>query len=189
MEHRRETEDLPPTTRVKPAMRGRALPLPSLVPLVGALGVLLGFILAPKGVPLPAPSPVAIAAASPSSTDAPRAILEPTAVQSAELPPGGGLPLAQALAAMGGWGIWGMGVSPTAVISARIVRYSDVSSFHVSRNRGVWAIVTRGTFPSISCGGLRPGTPAPCPAPATTELLVLDYHPGFFLESTIPAPP
>lgn len=146
MDQRPELQDVPPTTRVKPAMRGRALPLPPLVPLVGAFGVLLGFVLgfslAPKIVPLPAPSPAAIAAASPSSPGVWQVVPEPAAVRNDELPPTDGLSLAQVLAAIGASG---MGVSPTPVISARIVRYSDVSSLPTAySDRRVWEIVARG---------------------------------------------
>jgi xanthosine utilization system XapX-like protein len=181
-------------------MRGRTLPLPPVVPLVGALGVLLGVVLgsglAPRGVPLAAPSPAAIAATSPSSKGEPSVFTGPTASpldeavtggSPLELPPTGGLSLAQALEALGATG---MGASPADVISARIVRYAEVSSSSIAPgNEWVWAIVIRGSFPPVSCGGYRLGSPAPCLSPAPTERIVLDYRTGAFLEATTPALP
>jgi hypothetical protein len=200
MDERPETREITPTTPVRPAVRGRALPLPPVVPLVGALGVLLGVVLgsglAPKGVPLPAPGPAAIAATSPSSTGAPSGVSGPSASpldeavasdSALELPPTGGLSLAQALEAMGATA---MGASPADVISARIVRYAEVSSSSIaSGDEWVWAIVIRGSFPPVSCGGYRSGSPAPCRSPASTERIVLDYQTGAFLEATTPALP
>ncbi len=198
MDERPETRDLPTTTRLKPAMRGRAMPLPPLVPLVIMLGVLVGSVVgswfAPKGVPLPVPGPAAIAEASPSSTGVPSVVSESTASLldeaaasglPVETPPAGGLSLAQALKAIGASGI---GASPTAAISARIVRLAELSSSSAaSGDEWVWAIAIRGTFP-LSCGPRALGTPAPCPW-TTTERILLDYQTGAALEATSPALP
>ena len=190
MDERPGARDLPTTTRVTPEMRGRALPLPPLVPLVGALGVFLGFVLgialAPRGYPLPASSPAAIAAESPSFADAPVVTRGPTASPlggpvsaglPVEIPPTDGLSLAQALDAMRASRA---GESVQAVISARVVRLAELSSSTASGDRWVWAIVIGGAFP-LSCGSRPQDAPAPCPW-TTTERIVIDYHTGALLE-------
>lgn len=190
MDERPGTRDLPTTTRVTPEMRGRALPLPPLVPLVGALGVFLGFVLgvalAPRGYPLPASSPAAIAAYSPSILETPPATLGATASPldgpapgglSVEVPPADGLSLAQALEAMRASRA---GASVQAVISARVVRLAELSSSSASGDRWVWAIVIGGAFP-LSCGSRPQDPPAPCPW-TTTERIVIDYRTGALVE-------
>lgn len=199
MDERPRSRDLPATTRVTPAMRGRALPLPPLVPLLGVLCILGGFVLgvalAPKGDPLPPSSPAAIIVASPSFLDAPSDTLAPTAAPeptatalagpvaaspSVEIPPADGLSLAQALGAMRAAG---MGASLSAVVSARVVRLAELShapSSSASGDGWVWLIVVGGTFP-LSCGPRPLSTPAPCPW-TTTERIVIDYHTGALLE-------
>jgi hypothetical protein len=186
------------TARLKPAMRGRALPLPPLVSLVVTLGVILGLLigsgLVPKGAPLPVSGPAAIAEASPSSTGVPSVVPGPAATLldgaaagglPVEMPPAGGLSLAQALKAIGASGV---SASPAAVISARIVRLAEMSSSSAAAgDEWVWAIAIRGTFP-LSCGPRALGTPAPCPW-TTTERIVLDYQTGAALEATNPALP
>ncbi len=204
MDERPGVQDLPPATRVTPAMRGRALPLPPLVPLVGALGVLLGFVLgsglAPKALPHPVPGPAAIAEASPSSTGVPSVVSEPTASLLDEaaasgapfaMPPADGLSLGQALKALEAIRANGTGASPPAVVSARVLRSTEVAFLPsaASGDPWVWEIVIRGTFLPISCGLQPLGTPALCPWSATTQRIVLDYQTGAFLEATSPVLP
>jgi len=54
----------------------------------------------------------------------------------------------------------------------------------------VWAVVVDGTFPPASCGPVPlPGqSPHPCPPPASTGVIFLDYHSGAELEAQFPAP-
>jgi hypothetical protein len=185
-------------------MRGRALPLPPLVPLVGALGVMLGFVLgsglAPKAVPLPLPSPAAIAAASPSVRDPLPVVSEPTASLLDEsaasgapfaMPPADGLSLGQALKALEAIRANGTGAAPPAVVSARVLRSAGVAFLPSAASGGpwVWEIVIRGTFLPVSCGLQPLGTPALCPWAATTQRIVLDYETGAFLEATSPVLP
>lgn len=56
------------------------------------------------------------------------------------------------------------------------------------RERVVWAIVFRGTFPPVSCGPAPPpGQMAHCPPDAHTALVVLDYETGEFILGSVPA--
>lgn len=96
-------------------------------------------------------------------------------------PPNGGLTEAQALSAA-------RIAQPdaTGVVSARMgqMREFDTEQQLVAGDRWVWAVVVTGTFP-FSCGPAPlPGeSPHPCPSPATTRTVILDYRSGQFLES------
>ncbi len=187
--------DLPPTTPLGPTQLGRGLPVPPAVALVAVVGLFaglaLGYGIAPKPGPLPASSPTmatvsllefASPSASPALSVAPTA--EPTS-SAYELPPAGGLTLSEALAALDQNG---MSVSESAVIYARVERYGEATpnTFAGSPDEWVWAIVIRGSFEGNGCGGYI-GSREPCPSPATTEMLILDYDTGAFLESLSPA--
>ena len=157
------------------------MPIPPVIPTVVivslALGLVVGFGLAPK--PSPPGGSIASAAAVTAVSEAPTAA-------SLELPPPGGITLAQALASLKGAAV-GTG-SPSDAIAARIARFGDVASGALPANRWVWAIVVRGIVDPASCAGARP-SPSPCTPPATTELAIFDYQTGVFLEDRIPASP
>jgi hypothetical protein len=187
--------DLPPTTPLRPTQLGRGLPVPPVVALIGVVGLFvglaLGYGIAPKPGPQPSSSPTIatmslVESASPSASlalpVAPTAEPTPSAY---ELPPAGGLTLSQALAALNQNGI---SVSESAVIYARVERYGEATpnTFAGSPDEWVWAIAIRGSFEGHGCGGYR-SSPGPCPAPATTEMLILDYDTGAFLEAWSPA--
>ena len=54
-------------------------------------------------------------------------------------------------------------------------------------NTAVWAVRLAGTFPPVSCGPAT-ATPHPCPAPATSELILIDATTGAFIQGQVPAP-
>lgn len=196
MDRRLGDQDLPPTTPLKPSLLGRGLPVPPVVVLVAAVGLLiglgLGYGMAPEPTSPPASFPTKTTAslvASPLLPASVRPSVTPASVPTSstyEVPPAGGLTLTEALAALNklGWGI-----SPSAVISARVERYGEASPALVGgpSDEWVWAIVVRGTFFYASCGGHLP-SPAPCPS-TTTEMIILDYGTGAFLETLSPAFP
>ena len=168
MDGRLGDQALPPTTRLRPKLLGRGLPLPPVVILVAAVGVLAGLALGyglgstPGRAPASPTWVAASTAASPSpSVSAPQSAAPAGAPtpSSYELPPAGGLTLTEALAALNrlGWGI-----SPAAIISARVEQYGDASPSLVDGRPDEWvlAIVVRGTFMYGSCGRIRP-SPAP----------------------------
>jgi hypothetical protein len=103
-----------------------------------------------------------------------------------------GLTLAQALEALQKSGL---GASASDVISARVARYSEVSSGNPSSpDRWVWLLVVRGNLQWIAdCPGEPTITEASSPASCTwipaTESIVLDYRTGEFLEMWVAASP
>lgn len=189
------------TTLLRPRTQGRSVPIPPLIPTVVivslVLGLVVGFGLASKPGPPPVPSVPAFAASPPASSASPAngsvasapAVIPVSGAPAAtpfELPPPGGLTLAQALATLK---LAAVGTdSPSDVISARIGRYGDVASGALPADRWVWAFVVRATFDPASCGGARP-SPQPCPTSATAELAIFDYQTGEFLEDRLPAYP
>jgi hypothetical protein len=201
----RFTEDSEPLTRtaIKPRAAGRGLPVPPVIPLVVVFAILTGLAagygLAQKPGPSPAPSasradtlPLASSAQSFGPDGSAVSVVGPTAV-ALEAPPPAGLTLEQALDAMANAGI---GAVPSAVISARVVRYSQVVSDAPNPDEWVWSLVVTGNFGGPmgrnwcppAATGTEPASPTPCPWPATSELVVVDYQTGHFLMAAIPAP-
>ena len=120
----------------------------------------------------PSPSPTA------SSSPAPTA---PPPV----LPPASSLSLERALTAAR---MAFLGSSPQ-IVSALVARYGDVSrSSQVSPDTWVWVFTARGTFSFASCGGPT-ASPRPCPSPATTARVIVDFRTGAFIEADVPALP
>jgi hypothetical protein len=172
---------LPPTMPLTPRSRGRGLPVPPVLPLIAVLSVLAGLAMGYGLAPKPGPnepsshpsetSPVAISFTTPSADSD----LVPTARPAAtpEIPPPGGLSLAQALDALNvSFG------SPVAVISARVGHFPPVSA------GWVWLIVL--PYSTVVCQA--PADPPMfCRWTTTTELVVLDYKTGEFLEDRIPS--
>jgi hypothetical protein len=74
----------------------------------------------------------------------------------------------------------------TGVVSAKVGRMRDFDTEQQvwPDDQWVWAVVVSGTFP-LSCGPAPvPGqTHAPCPPPAKTQTVLLDYWTGKFLEA------
>ena len=120
------------------------------------------------------PSPSPIASPSPAPTTLP-----------AVLPPASSLSLERALAtARAAF----LGSSPQ-IVSAQVARYGDVSrSSQVSPDTWVWVFTARGTFSFASCGG-RTASPYPCPSPAATARVIVDFRTGAFIEADVPALP
>jgi hypothetical protein len=190
--------------RVRPMMEGRALALPPVAPLIGAFGLFfgfaLGFGLAPTAAPASTPGPTTITAASPSTFADPSASPGRGVVaadSTFELPPTDGLSLAKALEALDSTSMMRVARSPYEIVSARVARWAEVwSSPAAPPDVWVWAIAVRSASPlwcrgepgSESAGPSRSQTPISCPGP-TTEMFVLDYHTGDFLEAMSPAWP
>ena len=93
--------------------------------------------------------------------------------------PSGGLTQAEAQAAA-------MAARPdaTGVVSAKVGRMRDVDTEQQvwPGDQWVWAVVVSGTFP-FSCGPPPESgnTHVPCPSPAKTQTVLLDYWTGKFL--------
>jgi hypothetical protein len=158
-------------------------------------GVVLGFGLAPTAAPALTPGPTVIAEASASPTAVPSASTGyglAAADSTFELPPTDGLSLAKALEALTSIRIL---QSPSEVVSARVTRWTEVwSSPAAPPDVWVWAITIRSVSP-FWCSGEQavqsagPSTwrsPISCSGP-TTEMFVLDYLTGDFLEAISPA--
>jgi hypothetical protein len=173
--------DLPPTAPLTPRSLGKGLPVPPVLPLIAVLSILaglaIGYGLAPKPGPSEPPihpSETALIAFSSATPYADSAIV-PTARPAAtpEIPPPGGLSLAQALDALNvSFG------SPATVISARVGHYPPVST------GWVWLIVV--PYSTVDCQA-RADPPMFCRWITTTELVILDYKTGEFLEDRIPS--
>jgi hypothetical protein len=199
--------DEPLVRPVKLVMKGRGLPPPPLVPLVAALGIVLGlglgFGFAPHPAPAPTLVPVETAAVLPSAVPDATALaivgLPNDVLLPQPVPPTDGLSLVQALSA---FAEAGTGIPPHDVLSARVVRLADVLSSSWSAPAGsqwVWAIsVLRPECAGVQGGGQTPATPVPalptqndasgvC-AGDTTRLIILDYHTGAHLAAFDPAP-
>jgi hypothetical protein len=166
------------------------------------VGLAMGYGLAPKpqpAPPLPAPSATASAPASALAPQIAYQSLAPSADPTVapagsadstiEIPPSGGLSLSQALDALGA------SFGPRSdVISARISRYPPVTK------GWVWLIVVPYSalycrnLPLLPAGPSVPGAPSAesvppgdCRSISSTELVVLDYKTGDFLEDRVPA--
>ena len=170
------------TTAVRATVVGRSVPTPPVLPLVAVLGVVVGLVLGawftPRpGPATPTPSALAVAATQPSVS------LSIPVASAAVLPPGG-LALAQALNALAATDVGTS--SPSAVISARIMRASDASPGFSPPDRWVWVFIVQGVLAPTSCGDL----PAePCMVSPVTEMAMFDYLTGEFLEVRLPAYP
>ncbi len=142
----------------------------------------------PAGPVVPAAANAAAEDASPSASPSPVGTTSPTmptpAPTPSATPPSGLLPLDRALAALDRSGF---GVRAADIVAARLMLLADVDPGPASVSTDwVWAFTVRGSFPPMSCGGVRLGTPGPCPSPATSELVVLDARSGTLLFGTSP---
>jgi hypothetical protein len=197
---------LPSMVRLKPRPLGRGLPVPPVLPIVVIVSILvglaMGYGLASRPEPTTPQATPSTPASATASTSAPQIAypslaesVDPTvapvqrAVSTLEIPPSGGLSLSQALDALGA----SFGFR-SDVISARISRYPPVSK------GWVWLIVI--PYSALACqNGLtfqaEPAVPAgpsaesvplgDCRSITSTELVILDYRTGEFLEDRIPA--
>jgi hypothetical protein len=195
MYNTQDDPDFPETTPLTPRPQGKGLPVPPVMPLVAVLSILaglaLGYGLAPRAATLASPTPRANSAkpaGPPIATPAATIPAEPKAsppggpTGSPEIPPPGGLSLAQALEA------FRVSFGPPAeIISARVARYPPVTT------GWVWLIVVPYFVQECDDPALAglPGSPRPttpgCRYVPTTEMLVLDYVTGELLEDRIPA--
>ena len=208
MDERPDDDELPSVSALRPVQLGRSLPVPPVLPLVGLFCVLvglgLGYGVAPKPGPaaLPSPAPATILATasaavaaqdSPVAFEVPSAPVDPPQPQPSrpvpiatppDLPPAGGLTAAQALEALTKSGL---GVSPSAVISARVAHDRDVSGAYANRtDQWVWALEARGDFSGPAACPSRfddPAARAPCGTVATALVIILDYRTGALVEA------
>jgi hypothetical protein len=172
---------LSPRTPPTPGSRGRGLPVPPVIPLVAILSILVGLSVgygfAPKSDLAkspnpPSPSPRLVAFESAKASAGP-ALVSSEPSGNAEIPPPGGLNLAQALEALG------VSFGPPAyVISARAGHYPAVSQ------GWVWIMVV--PYSTVDCRA-RADPPMACRWISTTELIILDYETGELLEDRVPA--
>jgi hypothetical protein len=98
--------------------------------------------------------------------------------------PAGGISAAQAmtLARKAGNG------TPVRAVAGPMRKFWGPGEGGPGGDRWVWAVLIRGSFPPASCGPYTP-IPHPCPSPATTGAVFLDYVTGEWLQSGFPAPP
>lgn len=199
---------LPSMARLTPRPVGKGLPVPPVVPIVAVVSILaglaMGYGLTPRPLPTtPPPDPSAAARAAASASPPAPQIAYPslarsadptfvpasTAASSIEIPPSGGLSLSAALDALGA------SFGPRSdVLSARISRYPLVSK------GWVWLIVV--PYSALYCQNALAAPAAPalpggpsaesvplgdCRSISSTELVILDYKTGQFLEDRIPA--
>lgn len=163
----------------------------ALVLLVVAAGSFLAGTQVGSSTRVPAPTPGAPARAlvgtvPPLSATAPPSALSPTPTTPAAVPPAASsLSLDHALtAARAAF----LGSSPQ-IAAAQVVRYGDVSrSSLASPDTWVWVFTARGTFSFASCGGPT-ASPSPCPSPAATARVIVDYRTGAFIEAEVPGTP
>jgi len=79
--------------------------------------------------------------------------------------------------------------SSVQIVAAKVVRYRDVShSSGASQDAWVWVLIARGTFSFATCGA-RMSSPGPCPSPAATARVIVDFETGEFIEADVPAVP
>lgn len=95
-------------------------------------------------------------------------------------PPAGGVSREQAVAAARA-----NYPDATGVVGATVGRVRDFAATVNPGDRWVWAVVVSGSFP-FSCGPALPSgesgaTHGPCPAPATTRTVLVDYLTGGFV--------
>jgi hypothetical protein len=180
----------PPMIRRKTQHLRRGLPVPSVLSIVAIVsivaGLAAGYRIAPhRAAPGPTPdiSTPSIAIVATPIRPVQAASVPDDPVGSAEIPPPGGLSLSQALEAMGA--SFGQ---RSDVISARIGRYARVSM------GWVWLIVV--PYSALYCenmapvradASVNPAALGSCRSISSTELVILDYRTGEFLEDRIPA--
>ena len=186
MDDRRQDLELPETTRLRPASLGRGLPVPPVIPMVAVLGLVFGLALGvglarqPEPSPAPLPSLAAVADSTPSPSAMPSTAATNGVGRAVDAPPGAGYSLAKVLR-----DLQRPGAADLEIISARVGHYPAVST------EWVWLVVV--PFSVDACGnhwvyGPFPGPSlTPCDVRTTTEMFIIDYSTGAFLEDRIPA--
>jgi hypothetical protein len=203
-----EEWELPDTVPVKPKPVGRGLPVPPVIPLVAILGIFiglgLGYRIAPNQERSPAPSSARTAALAERPTAGPTEIsiayefASPGPISPGESfvsivgpidvvnPPAQGLTIEKLLAVLAQPGMW---IPSSDVISARVAHYNQVSSTGTTSAQWVWVVVIRTSAGSVvngdECGALGASgiVHAECIAIETTQIIILDYVTGEFLEA------
>ena len=196
MDAREEDWDLPPTVPINPKSVGRGLPVPPVLPLVAIIGIFMGlamgYRIAANPEPSAAPTPALTAAPTLPASAAPSTapdqayvpIVGPISVAN---PPADGLTIDQLLGKLAGpW----MRVPSSDVLSARVAHYNQVSNTRTQSAQWVWVIVLKNDGGAAMNGqGCLPAAPAVATLPPncvvipTTQILILDYVTGDFLEA------
>jgi hypothetical protein len=196
MDAREEEWDLPLTVPVKSKSVGRGLPVPPVLPLVAVIGIFMGlamgYRIAAKPEPSAAPTPAFTAAQTSPPSAAPSTapdqayvpIVGPISVAN---PPADGLTID---ALLGVLAAPGMRIPSSDVLSARVARYNEVSNTGTQSGEWVWVLVLKDGGTAAITGYACPSaasaaaTPPPsCVAIKTTQILILDYVTGDFLEA------
>lgn len=78
---------------------------------------------------------------------------------------------------------------PVNVLSTRLSTYGAEAGggLMVDASTPVWAVRLSGSFQPPSCGPVT-ASPHPCPAPATSALILIDARTGAFIQARMPAP-
>lgn len=196
MDAREEDWDLPPTVPINPRSLGRGLPVPPVLPLVALLGIFLGLAMGYRIAANPEPSaaPTTTPAAAPTTlTPAPPSIAPDQAYVpivgpiSVANPPADGLTMDELLGVLAGpW----MRIPSSDVLSARVARYNQVSNTRTQSTQWVWVIVIKDDVAAAvnghDCRPVAPSNatlPPDCVVVETTQIVILDYVTGDFLEA------
>jgi hypothetical protein len=78
----------------------------------------------------------------------------------------------------------GVSSTPVTFVSAASGRLDDFETGTPNPRRQVWAVTFDGTFQPPSCGPA--GLPHPCPSPASSIRVFLDYTSGTFVMAEYP---
>ena len=197
MDAREEDWDLPVTVPVHPKSVGRGLPVPPVIPLVTIIGIFMGLAMGyriaanPEPSAAPTPARTAVQPALPASSAPAVApgqpyvpIVGPISVAD---PPADGLTMDQLLGVLAGpW----MRIPSSDVLSARVAHYNQVSNTGTQATQWVWVLVLkndtgeamkwRGCLPAASADATSPPN---CVVIPTTQILIVDYVTGDFLEA------
>jgi hypothetical protein len=204
MDAHNEEWELPDTVPVKPKPAGRGLPVPPVIPLVAILGIFIGlgigYRIAPSRATSPTPSSAGTAAPGEGATAGPtvftnsdpepispgRSFISIVGPIDVVNPPAEGLNIEKLLAVLAKPGMW---IPSSDVISARVARYNQVSSTGTTSAQWVWVVVIRTSGGSAANGDECPAmgasgiVPSDCIAIETTQIIILDYVTGEFLEA------
>ncbi len=137
--------------------------------------------------PMPgAPSPALIGSSRPPSATAPLSPPSPTSTTPPAVPPRASSASLERALATARTAFLG---SSAQIVAAQVARYEDVSrSSLASPDAWVWVFTARGTFSFASCGGPT-ASPYPCPSPAGTARVIVDFRTGAFVEADVPGLP
>lgn len=196
MDAREEDWDLPLTVPVNPKSVGKGLPVPPVIPLVAIIGIFMGLAMGYRIAANPEPSAAPTRALTAAPTLPPPAaaftapdqpyvpIVGPISVAN---PPPDGLTIDQLLGKLAEpW----MRIPSSDVLSARVAHYNQVSNTRTQSEQWVWVIVLRNDGGAtvngqgcLAAASADPTSPQDCVVIRTTQILIVDYVTGDFLEA------